>query len=712
MVLAGGYAIRMARRQDQRSVRNKDPRLRHAWRSRARLTRSAERHFPPLCVLPIALAFGIVIAGDFGFVFDHLDQYRTGHFTVEYVLGESNKLLHGNFRYRGAAFEVALQAGERILGLTDDQHIFLSRYLLSHCVFLGGAFASYLLAYRLFQNRLLATFAMLFFLCHPRLYGHSFYNSKDGAFLSMFMIALVLAYGALRTGRIRSYAGLGLWIGLSGSIRPTAFLLVMLVPLAQCVDLVRGSARERMRLLLAAIVLALASAAAFFAALPYLWGVPFARFIEWLALMSNFPSRKSSLFLGELIATDDRPWSYIPVWFSVTTPPVVTALAILGGLVVGGRLVRDPAGALSGRAHAEHASGVCGFEALLVASALMPVVVVTFWVGNIADGWRHLYFVYGPVCLLACAGLAWLLQCNGKRFSALTVIVATFGLVPVIFWIAILHPHQNVYFNFLVDRKTPERLRTQFDMDYWAVSQKEAIETLLDLLPQGRVPIAGIMARSIRIMPAKQRSRIVHSEDFSAYFSSDYRSGRWGMKGVEKGGSKAYVRPVHVRKVFSSTLYAIARLHMDDIEGSSYQADYCSALATPPVGAGGRFRVHWDGEVVTYIGEDCTPVELEQCVFRIGWRCTLGRFFLHVVPRRHTTVALPGGGGGTPPRQYFQFRHRGVVFDEGRRRVCMARMPLHGHAVDAIHTGQLDSDGVPSWSVRLPIAASVALGGR
>ena len=530
MALAVGYSIRVARRTTKRSVRNKDPRLRHAWRSRARLARSAERHFPPLCVLPIALAFGIVIAGDFGLAFDQLTQYRIGHSTVEYVLGESNKLLRSNWRYYGAAFEVALQAGERLLGLTDDQHIFLSRYLLSHCVFLGGAFASYLLAYRLFQNRLLATFAMLFFLCHPRLYGHSFYNSKDGAFLSMFMIALVLAHGALRTGRIRSYAGLGLWIGLSGSIRPMAFLLVMLVPLAQCVDLVRGSARERVRLLLAAICVALASAAACFAALPYLWGDPFARFVEWLALMSDFPGGTSSLFLGEVIRTDDRPWSYIPVWFSVTTPPVVTALAILGGLVVGGRLVRDPAGALSGRAHAEHACRVCGFGALLVASSLVPVVV-TLWVGNIYNGWRHLYFVYGPVSLLACAGLAWLLQCNGKRFSALTVIVATFGLAPVVFWIAILHPHQNVYFNFLVDRKTPERLRTQFDMDYWTVSQKEAIETLLDLLPQGRVPIAGMMARSIRIMPAKQRSRIVHSEDFSAYLSTDYRYRPWSRGG-------------------------------------------------------------------------------------------------------------------------------------------------------------------------------------
>lgn len=651
-------------------------------------------HLPPLGVLCVVLALGLSAVGDYGLAHDQRTQYRIGHFTVEYVLGESTKLLRSNFRYYGAAFELVLQAGERLLGLTEENHIYLSRYILSHCFFLGGAFACYLLAYRLFQSRLLAMFAMLLFLFHPRLYGHSFYNSKDGPFLSMFMIALVLAHGALRTRRIRAYAGLGLWIGLIGSIRPAAFLLVLLVPLVRCVDFVRGTARERTQLLMAAVVLSLASFAACVAALPHLWGDPIARFVKWFATMSDHPHVVDSLFLGNRIINDDRPWSYVPVWFSVTTPPVVTVLAILGGLTIGRRLLRDPLGAPS--------EGVRGFEMLLVASVLVPVVLVAFWVGNVYNGWRQLYFVYGPVCLFASAGLGWLVQCHGRRFSILAAVVAGLGLVPMVVWIAILHPHQNVYFNFLVDRKTPEHLRTQFDMDYWAVSQKEAIEALLDLRPEGTVPISGIMTASVRVLPAQQRSRIVRTKDFSAYFPSDYRY--WWGQGDDEGST--YVRPIYVRQVYSNTLYAILRLQVDDFEGSRYQSDYRDALANPPVAVGGGFRVYWDGETVTYIGEDCRPADLEPALYHINEIRHLGRFFLHVVGDAKDDTALSG--------QYFHnedfhFRHRGIVFNEGERRICMARAPLGGYTVDVIRTGQLDIDGLPAWSVQLSAADPAAL---
>ena len=333
------------------------------------------QHLPALCVLAIAFAFGVAGAPDYGLANDQLTQHRVGQFTVEYVLGESENLLRHNLRYYGAAFEVALRAVERASGLTDDQHVFFSRYILSHTFFLVGAFACYLLAVRLFSSRLLAMFAMLFFLCHPRLFGHSFFNSKDTPFLSMFLIALLLAHSALRSGNIRAYAGLGAWIGLIGSIRPVAFLLVALVPMVNVVSFVRGSGRERARLLLSTSALTLMSIMALFLALPYLWADPLPRFSEWIMLMFNHTHVVGSLFLGELTNTDARPWSYIPVWFSITTPPMVTMLALLGAaaLVVG--LFRKPRG---GRRAAP-----VGFWLLLAMSVLVPAVVFTLFVGNI-----------------------------------------------------------------------------------------------------------------------------------------------------------------------------------------------------------------------------------------------------------------------------------------------------------------------------------------
>ena len=656
--------------------------------------RTTVPHLPALCVLATVLGLGFLAVGDFGLANDQRIQYEVGQFTAQYALGENDKLLRRDLRYYGAVFEIALQAPEHLLGLTEDRDIYLSRYVLSHCFFLGGAFACYLLAHRLFPSRLLAMLAMLFFLCHPRLYGHSFYNSKDAPFVSMFMIALLLAHRALRTGRLRDYGGLGVWVGLISTIRPMALLLVPLVVLAGIGDFVRARARQRLRPALAPVVLSLAAAVAFLAGMPYLWGDPVARFAEWIALMRNHTHVVGSLFRGDYIVTDDRPWSYVPVWFSVTTPPVVMALAVVGGLAVGGRLARNPRRVLCSR--------LFGFEALLAAAAIVPVVVVTLWVGNIYNGWRHLYFVYGPVCLLACAGIAWLVQSGGKRFSALALAVAAVGIAPMIFWIVVLHPHQNVYFNFLVDRKTPERLRTQFDMDYWAVSQKEAIEALLELHPQGKIPISGMMTQSIRVLSAEQRDRVRPRKDFSAYFSTDYRY--WWGQGQQE--SDTYVQPVFVRKVFSNTLYAIVRLQVDRFQGSRFESDYRSALANPPVSRSGRFRVYWDGNAVTYVADDCTPADVEAAHFDVDHIRHRGRFFLHVVGDNMTDAS---SRGRYFHNEDFQFRHRGVVFNEQGRRVCMARVPLDGYLVDAIRTGQLDDDLAPAWSVQVSATDPTAL---
>ena len=666
----------------------------------ARRAEALGRHLPALCVLAVVFAFGVAGAPDYGLANDQLTQHRVGKFTVEYVLGQSENLLRHNHRYYGAAFEVALLAVERTLGFTDDQHVFLSRYILSHAFFLVGAFACYLLAGRLFRSRLLPMFAMLFFLCHPRLFGHSFFNSKDTPFLSMYLIALLLAHSALRSGSTRAYAGLGAWLGLIGSIRPVAFLLVVLVPLVHIVDFVRGSGRERMRLLMSAGVLASAAIVAVFLALPYVWRDPLPHFAEWLGLMLNHTHVVDSLFLGELISTDDRPWSYVPVWFSITTPPVVTVLALLGAAAFGVRLCR--------KRHDGRSAAPCGFWFLLAMSVLVPVVVATLLVGNLYNGWRHLYFVYGPVCLFACAGIAWLRETAGDRLASLSVAVAAVGLAPVVCWIALLHPHEHSYFNFLVDRKTPERLRTQFDMNYWAVSHKEALEFLLRTHPDGFIPVAGTVAQSIRVLPKNDRDRIVRSQEFSAYLATDHRY--WWGAGVVEGAP--YAQPIHVEKVFSNTLYAIVRLQVDDFARTKYAADFSAAVATAPapVAGGSPVDVHWDGKAITYIIEDCQPADVEGEIFQVGPSQPAGRFFLHVIGDSKRGA----NRGGYFHNEDFQFRHRGVVFHDGERQVCMARVALDGYVVDALRTGQLNGEEAPFWSVHIratnPAALASALG--
>ena len=657
---------------------------------------SPSRHLAALCVLAIVFAFGVAGVRDYGIAYDQKVQHGLGKYTVEYLLGEPKNLMEDDLRYRGAWFELALRAGGRALGLTDFQHVYLSRYVFNHLFFLVGAFACYLLAWRLFQDRLLAMLAMLFLLCHPRLFGHSFFNSKDTPFLAMFLIALLFAHQALRSRSVGAHAGLGAWIGLVATVRPFAFLLVALIPLARMADFVRGAGRERTRLLLAAAALLAASVLASYLALPYLWGDPWERAAGWFGTQSDHTSVQGSLFRGELISTDDRPWSYVPVWFAITTPPSVPLLALFGVAALAAKLLRAP--------RARRRGVPLGFGVMLALSVLAPAVAVTLLVGNVYNDWRHLYFVYGPLCLLACAGLGWLRQAAGRRLGSLALAVAALGLAPAVAWIARLHPNEHVYFNFLVDRKTPERLRTRFDMDYWGVSAKEALEHLVALQPDGPgrpIPVAGVISKDILALPETHRSRVFHASEFAAYFASDYRY-IWG-EGVLEGPT--YARPIHVRKVFGNTLYALVRLQVDDFTDTRYAADYAAALASPLVAKDGPFSVHWDGAALTYLGENCRPGEVEGPFYGAG---ELGRrrFFLHVYGNDLR--------GGTSAERYFhnedfQFRHRGVVLRDGPRRVCMARVELNGYAVDGLRTGQLDLHEKTVWAVSLANLGPAAL---
>ena len=181
-------------------------------------------------------------------------------------------------RFYGVAFEVPLVAVERVLGLEDSRDIYLSRHLITHLFFLVGGFFCWLLAYRLFGSRLVALLAMLLFLLHPRVYAHSFFNTKDIPFLSMFMVALYLTHRAFRRDSVWAFALCGVGVGLLADIRIIGVMLFPAVLGMLVWDAIRAAIRDgwigTKRALANAGAFSLASAATFYAAWPALWRDP------------------------------------------------------------------------------------------------------------------------------------------------------------------------------------------------------------------------------------------------------------------------------------------------------------------------------------------------------------------------------------------------------------------------------------------------------
>ena len=107
---------------------------------------------------------------------------------------------------------------------------------------------------------------------------------------------------------------------------------------------------------------------------------------------------------------------------------------------------------------------------------------------KVYNDWRHMYFLRGPFCLLAAIGLhtivnsrkggIWKIGTRLPRWVGGNVIrrplaygIAGVGLITTLTAMAALHPNQQVYFNALVDTKTPGALGECYDMDYYAVAQ-------------------------------------------------------------------------------------------------------------------------------------------------------------------------------------------------------------------------------------------------
>ena len=168
------------------------------------------------------VAVGAVILDDYGVSWDEQWFRIIGRAVVDYVLGDGELRTDHN-RYYGVALEAPLILLERLL--IDSRAIYLSRHVASHLFFLTGGFFCWLLARRLFGDRRLALFALLLFLLHPRLYAHSFFNSRDIPFLALFMVALYLLQRAFRRDTAGAFALCGLSVGLLVSLRIMGVML-------------------------------------------------------------------------------------------------------------------------------------------------------------------------------------------------------------------------------------------------------------------------------------------------------------------------------------------------------------------------------------------------------------------------------------------------------------------------------------------------------
>ena len=630
------------------------------------------RHFH-LIALGLFGAAGLAVLDDYGIAADEGSQRGIGIASIKYALGDEDALptRHGN-RWYPVAYEAPLVGIELALGLEDFRDIYLVRHLVTHLFFLTGGFFAWLLTYRLFGSRLVALFAMLIFLLHPRLYAHSFFNTKDLPFLSMFMVALYLVHRAFRRESVWSFVWAGAGAALLTNMRIMGIMLFPAVLGMLALDAFRAARRGDGRAdakgaLFNAGAFAAVYAAVLYAAWPLLWRDP-TNLFEALGALSSPPTRNPTLFRGEWVRWPNIPWDFIPSWMAATTPPAALILAALGGVRVARLCLERPRAALF--------NSNARFGLLMVACLVSPVAAALALNTNMYTDWRQAYFIYAPTTVLAAFGLRRLWSLGKPRVRAGAMALAALGIAAAGVQTVALHPYQNEYFNPLADK---DRLGERWEMDYWRVSYREALEKALETQPEGRVFLSfptpepteeWLYRQNLWLIPPDERRRLSYNAGFPSFHIV-----RWD------GGDAAFWK----REVYGVPLVSLVDVRAES--ESAFREAYEAALSAERAAVAGGFDIYRAGDSLTYINEDC------------GEEDTLGTFQLVTVPSRRSDRTAES-------REPIRFDWRDGATFGGK---CLISVPLPDYPIHSAATEKWIVFGEGSlWRTVIPFADSLS----
>ena len=615
------------------------------------LTKALAPHWGALLALALFLVVGLAVLDDYGITGDETGNALRAARVWGFLAGNEEAYFDAPFYVRiyGPSFELALLFAERSLGIEGGRGVYLAQHLLIHLSFLAGGLFVYLLARRLSGNSLVSLFAMALFLLHPRLYAHSFFNGKDFAFLALFVVALYLAHRAFRRDTLLAFALLGAAAGALVNLRVMGLILFAAIPALRALDFVVASGwAERKRIIVTAGAFVLAAGLAFFALLPYLWADPLGRAAEWWTTLSDHPYKPYEFFRGSLGRSVDFP-EYVPVWLSITSPPFVLLLGLTGGALILFRAVKAPREALRNTR--------LRFGLLLAGCFALPIIAVIVVDVNIYHGWRQVYFLWAPFSLLAAWGLLGLTATlSARRLRAAVYGAAGAGLAAALASMAIIHPNQQAFFNFSVDRVSPEYLRTQYVMDYWRHPMLQALLWLsdnADRIPDKTAPVGGntdaLNRENIAFLPDAARARLAGNTGFTLV--PDVARESWARS----------ARALHRVQVYGNTILTIER--KDDL-----QAVYDATQGRDPDVAGAAFDVYEMDGAVALVMEPCAPAYIE-----------------HVGATLRAAPVAPGDlppwreGKRDEPRG-FSLAEYGAYFD-GK---CVASLPLPDYPIATV----------------------------
>ena len=474
------------------------------------------------------LCIGISVFEDYGISWDEHISRNRGIMALKYVLERDQKLLTNRTKYYGTAFEILLADIERILYLRKGLRArFFMRHLVTFLLFYTGVLFFYLLCKHRFRSWKIGLLGSLFLILSPRIFAHSFYNSKDIPFLAMFIISIHTLVKYLDKKTLSTAAFHALTCALLIDIRIVGIIVPFFTIIFFIADLliIKTKEIENKEIITSFLIyiLLLGSFTVFF--WPILWTKPLYHLTNAFIQMRRFPWQGTVLYLGSYIKATNLPWHYIPVWIIISTPLFYSFCFFVGCFVSMKLLLTNPVQFYVNKRD----------DLIFILCFFLPLVIVIGIKSVLYNAWRQMFFVYPAFLMLSLVGLTSLFESIKIKFQGLShriinvtvIFLMASSLINTARFMIQYHPYQNIYFNILAGRDM-EEIKNNFELDYWGLSYKKALEYILknDRSKTIKVYVVNWPGKAnADILTSEDRNRLVYvkNPDEAKYFLSNYR---------------------------------------------------------------------------------------------------------------------------------------------------------------------------------------------
>ena len=440
------------------------------------------------------LILGLNIYKDYGISVDEPFQRTSGYYWYIWILenffnGSENinslknnfekmewakALKEGAFIQYGSIFDTFLVYIENYFDLDEAKNIYQTKHLANFFIFYLSSIFFFFLIRNRFQNNIIPLIGYFFYISSPRIFGNSFYNCKDIIFMSLLVIAIYFAIKLLKKIKYKNIILFSLFLGLATSIRVMGVFYLLLFITFFLIQSYKNKVNLQKKIF---SFLVFGTSYFFFTYIfwPYLWEDPINNFFDAFTYFKKYGWQGSVFYFGEYIKANNLPWHYPVVWIFISMPFIYIAFLLFGIFYITKKFFENFIS--SDKPNFEEnfwKSDEEKIDVFMLSSFLCPLFIVILLNSSLYNGWRQLYFIYPFLIYLSINGLSKIYY-SMKKLKFLFVLLIFFSIFLNAHNIYKLHPFQNVYFNFIVE-KNANKL---FVIDYWGLANQRSLEKII-----------------------------------------------------------------------------------------------------------------------------------------------------------------------------------------------------------------------------------------